>query len=140
MHFPSGHCEEAAKCPPTCKSITHHIHSVTTLEQQERNKCWEQDMTLIGDAWNQTKALTLKNLTLQRRQWKTNLCQLFLPIVCLLCIFILNIIVTHVENEVDKTFTPYFANTPNQTTIDGIIFTLKYVSCSIYLCLYSCMH
>jgi ABC-type multidrug transport system ATPase subunit len=77
------------------------------------------------DAWNQTKALTLKNLTLQRRQWKTNLCQLFLPIVCLLCIFILNIIVTHVENEVNKTFTPYFANPPNQTTFDGIIFTLN---------------
>lgn len=79
----------------------------------------------LKDGFNQIKALTLKSTTLQVRQWKTNLCQIFLPIICLLFIFILDKIVTRMIKKQLDDFTPFYLVPPNNTNVDGITFMLK---------------
>ena len=84
-------------------------------------------MEAIKRAWNQNKALTIKSLILQVRQWKTNLAQIILPIVCLLCIFVLDKTVARIIAKSLETFTPYEVDVGNKSNIDGYMFQLKYV-------------
>jgi hypothetical protein len=46
----------------------------------------------VLDDVNQIRALVLKSLVLQWRQWKTNLCQLIFPAICCAFIFLLQVI------------------------------------------------
>lgn len=80
---------------------------------------------ILRDGFNQTKALTIKSLILQKRMWKTNLCQIFLPIICLVFIFILDVAVTAVIKRNLDLFKPYFLQTPNNTNIDGLMYAFK---------------
>lgn len=51
----------------------------------------------IKDDLRQIRALVLKSLTLQWRQWKTNIIQLLLPIVCLTFIFGMQLLITFLQ-------------------------------------------
>lgn len=51
----------------------------------------------ITDDLRQIRALTLKSLSLQLRQWKTNIIQLLLPIACLAFIFGMQQLVTFLQ-------------------------------------------
>jgi len=108
------------------------VDSVTEFRKKYDMELLEDDKcTYQGTFWTQSRALLQKNFALQSKQKGTNICQILIPLSCLVITLIFKLLA---KQELNKIYTfdvgmPYFFNVPYSKVYNQSLSPLKTSTC-----------